>query len=454
MRARVGLSFVVLVATTVVGCGRASSNATETTSAPASTSSSVAARDASAPSASNEPYNVLFITIDSLRADMPWAGYPRAIAPNLTALAAKSTVYTSAYSISSFTSKSVAGMLSGRFPSELARTGVFFTRYEKSNTFMCETLEAAHIPCVAAQAHKYLEPGYAGLDQGFTAWKLVDGLTFDYNKDPYVTSQKMTPLAISLLQDPAIAAAAVTGAPAGTSSHPFFAWFHYMDPHDEYQSHEESPHWGTRARDLYDEEVFYTDLWIGKLLDFVNAQPWSKRTVIVVSADHGEGFGEHGRFRHAHELYEELVHVPLMVHLPDQTTATARTIDVPRSQIDLVPTFFDLLGAAPTPDLDGVSLKDEWLGGAPAPARDVITDLPQDEFNQRRRSFLHDGWKIIAHRNDEGFELFHIAEDPHELHDVYFTDKDDARRMVKLYKEASSHIADVPPTGGIPTHDD
>ncbi|MGH7328420.1 MAG: sulfatase family protein, partial [Polyangiaceae bacterium] len=227
-----------------------------------------------------------------------------------------------------------------------------------------------------------------------------------------------------------------------------------MDPHDEYQSHEESPHWGTRPRDLYDEEVFYTDLWIGKLLDFVNAQPWSKRTLIVVSADHGEGFGEHGRFKHAHELYEELVHVPLIVHLPDQTTASARTIDVPRSQIDLVPTFFDLLGTDPTPDLDGVSLKDEWLGGPPAPARDVITDLPRDEFNQRRRSFLHDGWKIIAHRDDEGFELFHLAEDPHELHDVYFTDKDDARRMVRLYKEASAKLADVPPTGGIPTHDE
>ena len=446
MRSFLRLSF--LAAAAVVGCTRANATS-ETTSGPIARTADAGALDASAAAAKSAPYNVIFITIDSLRADMPWAGYPRAIAPNLTALAAKSTVYASAYAISSFTSKSVAGMLSGKFPSELARTGVFFTRYEKSDTFMCETLETEHIPCVAGEAHKYLAPGYAGLDQGFADWKIVDGLTFDYNKDPYVTSQKLTPLAVSLLEEPAIAAA-----PSIDTSHPFFAWFHYMDPHDEYQSHEESPHWGTRPRDLYDEEVFYTDLWIGKLLDFVNAQPWSKRTIVVVSADHGEGFGEHGRFRHAHELYEELVHVPLLVHLPDQTAANARTIDVPRSQIDLVPTFFDVMHANPTPGLDGVSLKDEWLGGAPAPARDVITDLPQDEFNQRRRTLLHDGWKIIAHRDDEGFELFHLAEDPHELHDVYFTDKDDAKRMVKLYKEASAKITDVPPTGGIPTHDD
>ena len=450
MRSRLGLSLAVLAA--FAGCSRANATSAETTSALAPSTTASAAASA-APIAST-PYNVLFITIDSLRADMPWAGYSRAIAPNLTALAAKSTVYTSAYSISSFTSKSVAGMLSGRFPSELARTGVFFTRYDESNTFMCETLAAAHVPCVAAEAHKYLAPGYAGLDQGFFAWKLVDGLTFDYQRDPYVTSQKLTPLAISLLSDPAVTGAATTAPPTREGSHPFFAWFHYMDPHDDYQSHEESPHWGTRPRDLYDEEVFYTDLWIGKLLDFVNAQPWAKHTVIVVSADHGEFFGEHGRFKHARELYEELVHVPLIIHLPDQTAANARTIDVPRSQIDLVPTFFDVLGTDPTPNLDGVSLKDEWLGGTPAPARDIVTDLPQDEFNQRRRSFLHEGWKIIAHRDDYGFELFHVSEDPHELHDLFMTDKENAHRMLKLYKEASAKIADVPPTGGVPTHDD
>jgi choline-sulfatase len=72
--------------------------------------------------ASAGPMNVLFLTVDSLRADMPWAGYPRPIAPNLTAFAD-----TNAYSISSFTSKSTAGFLTGRFPSELLRTGGFFT---------------------------------------------------------------------------------------------------------------------------------------------------------------------------------------------------------------------------------------------------------------------------------------------------------------------------------------
>ncbi|MEO7112543.1 MAG: sulfatase-like hydrolase/transferase, partial [Polyangiaceae bacterium] len=174
---------IFVIACAAVACSKASSSTPSTSAAVSVIDASVA--PVSSANVVAGPYNILFITIDSMRADMPWAGYPRAIAPNLTALAARSTVYTHAYSISSYTSKSVAGMLSGKYPSELARTGVFFTKYDASNTFMCETLEKQAIPCVAAEAHAYLKPGYAGLDQGFHSWKIVDGLTLDYQRDPY-----------------------------------------------------------------------------------------------------------------------------------------------------------------------------------------------------------------------------------------------------------------------------
>ena len=400
--------------------------------------------------AASGPLNVLFITVDSLRADMPWAGYPRPIAPNLTAWAARSTVYTQAYSISSFTSKSTAGFLTGRFPSELSRTGGFFTHYKESNVFLCETLAEQSIPCLAGQAHNYLDKAYgAGLDQGFTDWRIVPGITFDYNKDPWITSQKMTPMAITMLHQEQY-----TGNKADGSPHPFFAWFHYMDPHHEYFGHPESPHYGHQRRDLYDEEVFYTDLWVQKLLDDVEQQPWAKNTVIVLSADHGEAFGEHGRFRHAYELYQELIHVPLVVHMPGQTEG--RTIDVPRSQIDLVPTFADVLGAHAPAGVDGVSIAAEWRGAAPEPARDIISDLPEDEFNERRRAFIHGTLKVIAKGNPgqgEHFELYDLESDPRELHDLMGKDKEQSRDILALYKAASAKLADIPPVGGIPKHD-
>jgi choline-sulfatase len=385
------------------------------------------------------PFNVVLITVDSLRADMPWAGYPRPIAPRLEELHRRAVDYPHAYSVSSFTSKSVGALVSGRYPSELARTGVFFTQYLRSNAMVCESLAEAGVPCVAGMAHAYLAKGYAGFDQGFKDWRLVPGITFDFNTDPYVTSDKLTPMAIEMLSDPALTRA------------PFFAWFHFMDPHDKYQPHDGGPHFGTRPRDLYDEEVFYTDGWIGTLVDFIAAQAWGARTVIVVSADHGEAFGEHHELRHGHELYEELVHVPLFFLVPGR--AAGRTIDAARSQIDLVPTIVELLGQSPAASLRGKSFMPELLGGDPAPPRDVLCDLPRDDWNDRRRSLLHDGFKIIAFGDDERFELYDLRADPDEQADLYWKRRDVAVDMLRRYHEASRALEEVAPTGGIPSHD-
>ena len=398
---------------------------------------SATALDASPPRAA-PPFNVLLVTIDSLRADMPWAGYARPIAPRLEALQRRAVTYTHAYSVSSFTSKSLGALVSGRYPSELARTGVFFTQYLKSNTMVCETLAEAAVPCIAGMAHGYLAKGYAGFDQGYRDWRLVPAITFDYNTDPYVTSDKLTPMAIEMLSD------------ATLTAKPFFAWFHFMDPHDKYQSHEGGPHFGTRSRDLYDEEVFYTDQWIGKLLDYVDSQPWGARTAIVVSADHGEAFGEHHEFRHGHELYEELVHVPLFVAVPG---VAARTIDAARSHIDLVPTIVELLGQTPGASLRGRSFARELLGGEAAPSNDILCDLPQDDWNDRRRSIMHENWKLIAFGDNLRFELYDLGADPGEHTDLFWKRRDIAVDMQRRYREASKGIEEVAPAGGIPSHD-
>jgi arylsulfatase A-like enzyme len=389
----------------------------------------------SAPPAPPPPRNVVLVSIDSLRADMPWAGYARPIAPHLQALHAKSVSYTRAYATSSFTSKSVAGLLTGRYPSELARTGAFFTRYLEPKDFVCTSFGDAGVPCVAGHAHAYFGLGQAGFERGFADWRLVKGITFDYQTDPYVTSDKLTPLAIEVLAD------------VGAKGRPFFAWFHYMDPHDEYKTHPESPHFGSRARDLYDEEVFFTDLWVGKLLDWIESQPWAPSTMIAVTADHGEAFGEHGMSRHAHEVWEELVHVPLFFYVPGRP---ARTIDEPRSHVDLAPTFAELLGAAVP--LPGTSLVPELAGGAPA-ARDVVVDLPEDEYNERRRALVHGTTKLIAFGNDVRFSLYDVASDPGERADLWSKRPELAREMRDRYRDASRRIRDVAPTGGIPKHE-
>jgi arylsulfatase A-like enzyme len=396
----------------------------------------IASADA-APAEYAGPYNVLLISIDSLRADMPWAGYERPIAPRLSALHDKSVVYTHAYSTSSFTSKSIPGILTGAYPSELVRTGPFFTKYLSAEQFACKHLGAEGIPCVGGHAHMYFGPGQSGFETGFKTWKVVPGITFDYQTDPYVTSDKLTPMAIEMLEE------------VSTGDRPFFAWFHYMDPHDEYKTHTESPHFGKRARDLYDEEVFFADLWIGKLLDFVEAQPWAKKTAIVVTADHGEAFGEHGATRHAHELWEELVHVPLFFHVPG---VKPRKIEATRGAADLMPTFVDLLGAKSVPPLRGTSLLPEIRGGAAEP-RDVVIDLPEDDHNDRRRALIHGRTKLIAFGNDVRFALYDLEADPKEADDLIVKRPDLAAEMKQRYREINKTIKDVPPRGGIPGRD-
>ena len=399
------------------------------------------AGDAAAPRAADAgargPLNVILISIDSLRADMPWAGYARPIAPRLTRFHARSTVYARAYSTSSYTSKSVAGLLTGRYPSELLRTGNFFTKYLAPADFVCTSLAAQEIPCVAGHAHAYFGKGNSGFENGFRAWELVPGIPFNYETDPYVTSPTLTKLAIATLTE------------VSAGDRPFFAWFHYMDPHDEYKTHAESPHFGKSPRDLYDEEVFFTDLWFGRLLDHIEAQPWAARTAIVVTADHGEAFGEHGITRHAHEVWEELVHVPLFVYVPG---VAPRVIDTPRGAIDLAPTFVELLGGKPIASLPGTSLVAEVNGGASA-ERDVIVDLPEDEYNERRRALVHGKVKLIAFGNDARFALYDVEADPREADDLMRKRPELAAEMKQLYKEASKRIVESPPKGGIPKKD-
>ncbi len=414
----------------------ASLDASDAPSASASESASVVA-SASAPASPQPPFNVLLLTIDSLRADMPWAGYSREIAPRLTEFARTATLYREAYSISSFTSKSVGGLLGGRFPSELKRTSSFFTRYLPENRMFAEDLHDQGIFTLGGHAHAFFGKGQSGFEQGFDDWRLVPGITFDYNKDPYITSQKLTPMAIEMLSQERI-----------TKGDRFFAWFHYMDPHDVYQHHPEAPRFDGargRPRDLYDEEVFYTDLWIGKLLDWVDQQPWAKRTVVIVTADHGEAFGEHQLWRHAFELYEVLVHVPMMIRVPGQP---GRIIDATRSEIDLIPTIFDLLGATKGSELRGESFMPE-LFGAKAEPRDIICDLPEDVLNERRRSLRHDNYKLIAFANDFRYELYDLSKDPGETDNLIHKDPEVAKTMIALYKKLSATIHDEPIVGGV-----
>src|SRR5580658_6582181 len=367
--------------------------------------------------------NVVLISIDSLRADMPWAGYARPIAPRLTDLESKAVSYTRAHSVSSYTAMSLGGLLAGRLPSELHRSGYFFGIY-KNNLLFPKLLQNAGVHTMGVMAHMYFKG--AGLDSGFDDWKLVPGITFDANTDRDISSPQSEEVAEELLGQPA------------NESRRFFFWAHFLDPHDQYLRHD-GIDWGKTSRDRYDGEVTFTDGYIGKLLDFIATKSWAPRTVIIVTSDHGEEFGEHNMTRHGFEVWDTLVHVPLMILAPG---AAARHIDTRRSDIDLAPTILEFFGVSSDPTFEGTSLVGEVYGAQPE-ARDVVVDLPMTSDNGRRRALIHGSSKIICFENDNVCKLFDLDADPLEQSPT--ARGDEFARMKERYADRAKVIKEVAP---------
>jgi arylsulfatase A-like enzyme len=380
------------------------------------------------------PLNVILLVVDAWRYDMPWEGYERPVAPNLTKLHAKSVSFERGYTISSFTSKSIGGLLSGQYPSSLNRTSPFFTSYRDDNVFMAEVLQKHGIRTLGAQAHMYLK-SVAGFHQGFDVWEMVPKIQWDYNKDPYITGPDHTELINKIHTNPE------------NTSKQFFAYYHYMDPHDVYHKHDIAPNFGEgkRSRDRYDQEVWFTDFHIQKMLDYVNQQAWGERTALIVTGDHGQAFGERNFWKHAFELYEILIRVPLFIYVPG---VEPRQVPRWRSHIDLVPTIYDLMGV-PIPDgLPGTSLLPE-IKGEDVPQRPIISDLPADTYNVRKRALIdEEGFKLTATGADRIFEMFNVREDPDESKNLINVEKDRAKAMMERYKKISGEIPFKPAIGG------
>ncbi|MBS2014780.1 MAG: sulfatase-like hydrolase/transferase [Deltaproteobacteria bacterium] len=377
---------------------------------------------AAAPAKPKRTYNVVLFTVDTLRSDLGFAGYPKPVSENIDKLAAKSTVFERAYSMSSYTAKSMGALLIGRYPSEALRDYEHFTTYYPQNTFVAERAKAAGVRTIGGHCHYYFQwnTGYA---QGFDVWDTSAIPPGMGDNDSSITSDRLSDLAIRLLSKPEN----VTPPPNGSEPRRFFAWFHYFDPHAQYVHHAGAPAFASmpgphQNRSVYDEEVWYTDRHIGRVLDHIASQPWGEDTAIIITADHGEAFGDaHGVKTHGHELWESLVRIPLVLYVPGMPP---RKIGVKRSAIDVAPTILELTGAPPAPEgeLRGTSLFADVVAeaGAALEERDVYLDMPEGPYNDVRRAILFGptpGRKLM-HFGGSRYGLFDLATDPEESKDL------------------------------------
>ncbi len=387
--------------------------------------------------------NVVLVTIDTLRHDLGFAGYERPISPNLDALAARSVVFEHAYALASYTGKSIGPTLIGKYGSETNRNWGHFNKFGPEDTFLAERLARSGVRTMAVHAHRYFDD-FGGLDRGFAVRDFSAAPPKDapWDIDTKETSRALTEAALGVLAQPE------------NTSGRFFLWVHYLDPHADYLRHD-GVDFGRSPRDLYDGEVAHTDAEIGRLLGAIERADWGKRTAVVVTSDHGEAFGEHGMYRHGFEVWEPLVRVPLLVHVPG---VTPRRVKARRSLVDLVPTVLELMrvappeplapGAAGTDFLSGQSLLvDAYLPPGAVPAeRDVLVDMPAGPYNDARRALISGDLKLTV-AGEARFDLFDLAADPGEVDNLASRDKGRLGAMKERYAALRARLREVRVTG-------
>ncbi len=354
--------------------------------------------------------NVVLISVDTLRADhLGFYGHPADTSPNLDRLADNALVFSDMICEVPLTAPSFAAMMTSAYPraTGVTRNGI---QLPENIPTVAELFSGAGYETMCVTSNWTLKSRLSGLDRGFANYD--DG--FKKKRWLILKSEReateVTDLALAQLA-------------ARDATKPFFAWFHYSDPHAPYKLHPEfqvsteedyagDP--GAKEKVRYDSEIRYADSEIQRLLDGLPAE----NTYIVFIGDHGESLREHGYLGHGRRMYQNGLRIPFFIHGP--TIAPGRT-KAPVRGIDLAPTLLDLAGLAPAEGMQGLALtKDlpgtdrvrivETYGGAvlniPG-AKELMT-----ASGPEMQTAISGGWKLIT--EETGPELYYLPNDPDE----------------------------------------
>ena len=373
-----------------------------------------------APGCSTPPEGpgVLLVTLDTTRPDRIGAyGHPDAHTPHLDALARSGTLFELGIADVPVTLPSHTTLMTG-IPAlgHGVRYNADFKVAESAVT-LAEKLRDAGYATGAVISALVLDSKF-GIAQGFDHYD--DDLTPGYVKHDeslYPDQTHWLPKADRRAAEAVDRSIAwLTGAPR-----PFFLWTHIYDPHFPFDP---PPPWSARTADLYLAEIEYTDHQLGRLMKRLAASALSEETVIVVTADHGEGLDQHREDGHGIFLYDDTIRVPLVIHAPGADCA-GRVIPDQVRTMDVAATVLELAGAAePSLGLGG-SLVPLMRGIGPAP-----DSVAYCESIKTKLFYGGSGLKAIRTRNAKFVwaprpELYDLARDPGETRSL----PDDADRM-------------------------
>ncbi len=412
--------------------------------------------------------NVLFVTIDTLRADhlSSW-GYHLETSPNMDRLAAEGVRYANAYTVTSRTAPSHFSMFTSRYPQEHgAKLNGFAVPQDSKFLMLPQVLKKFGYRNGAFVSAWPLTKKLTKMDQHFDVYD--EDLSRSYQTiNSMRWAEDVTPRAIDWIKR--------------NKKGPFFAWVHYFDPHSPYdlrpefkatkatgapdRTKERGQHVVMKDLQAYNSEILYTDHWVGKLVDALDAEGLKENTLVIITSDHGEMIGERGYQGHSHRLYESVVHIPLIVRMPG-TVVEGETVTTRVSTLDLMPTILDMTvkkadSSAKIPsDMAGRSLAANLEKGEEAPDRTVryVAFGGQKWFmpGWLAKLWLRDldfplkvGYrtgdkKVIWTPEKDEMEIFNLGRDPlentaatpDEDDKVYATESD---RMTKWFK--ATHLA-------------
>jgi arylsulfatase A-like enzyme len=339
--------------------------------------------------------NVLLVSLDTTRADAlsPY-GAPEERTPALARLAREGVVLETAISPAPITLPSHATMFTGLDPSRHSvRDNAAYVLPESAFT-LAEALSEAGWRTFAAVASVILLPRF-GLDQGFETYDAT-GLAVTRGLEHERTADAVADAALKLVSGP----------------EPFFGFVHFYDPHWPYRPPAELEQ---RFGDPYFAEIHLADRAVGRLLDALEREGRLERTIVVVTADHGESRGEHGESTHSVLLHEATQHVPLLFRAPG--IEPRRAGGVIAALADLMPTLLELLGVAVPPGLDGRSLVPALRGEEMQPGLAYLESLyPQRSFDFAPLFGVRTPeWKLVL---GSRAHLWRIAEDRREERDL------------------------------------
>ena len=359
------------------------------------------------PAAVPKDFRVLLVTIDTVRADHFGAyGYARKTTPNLDALAADGTLFENGFAHAPSTRYSMPAILTGRLPLDV--------RYDTSVEGWPGLAPAAVTIAEALQPFGFIGGGITNywyfdrsrhMDQGMASYDNEDARLHmgvagaGPEQTRGTSSRQQTDKAIAFVD--------------AHAADRWFLWVHYYDPHYAYEAHADGPSFGSDRMALYDGEIAFTDQQIGRLVDTLKARGLYDRTVIVVTGDHGEGFGEHHVELHGYHLYSAQTKVPLIVRVPGLPPRRATT---PAGHVDILPTLVNLAGGSASPEMMGSSLV-SVVAGTDRPR--VVFQQLSYEGNHEMRAGADGRCHVIYNVSpDTSWEVYRTDRDPAELADL------------------------------------